>query len=194
MQEKSCLFYAVAASAPRLACTLSAGLTCEVWHPGVFRLKAKGLPAFPFFIWWLFHVLHVFTNRKYSVLLIRRNGKLVHRTMITPRYFRFPFMAADDIQVGDTWTDPEERGRGLATLAHQIIISTPSFRGRTCWGVIEPSNLAAIRAIEKAGYSLTGRGFRTCRFGLGILGRFVLTEYLDHEAAQETQQKESGRR
>ena len=60
------------------------------------------MPAFPFAVWWLFHILHVFWNRDYALFVIRQNGKIVHRSVITPGYFRFPFMGKHDVQVGDT--------------------------------------------------------------------------------------------
>jgi RimJ/RimL family protein N-acetyltransferase len=175
MHGNSCLFYTITAPVDRPVRILPAGYTCEVWRPRVFRLKANGVPAFPFVVWWIFHMLHVFSNRDYGLFLIRRDGKVVHRSVITPRYFRFPFMAAGDLQVGDTWTDPGERGKGLATIALESILKIHSTRRRTCWYVVESDNRASIRAVEKAGFTLAGRGIRTRRFGLGILGRLVLT-------------------
>jgi RimJ/RimL family protein N-acetyltransferase len=117
----------------------------------------------------------VFANREYAIVAIRRGGKLVHRSVIAPPYFRFPFMAAADIQVGDTWTDPAERGKGLAAIALACIIKMPSPCERTCWYVVEHGNGASIRVVEKAGFIFAGNGIRTRRFGLGILGNFLLT-------------------
>ena len=85
-------------------------------------------------------------------------------------------MKKEDIQVGDTWTDPTLRGRGLATIALEKIVRAPRYRNRTCWYVVGADNTASIRAVEKAGFMLTGRGTRTRRFGLGLLGQFRLTE------------------
>ena len=156
--------------------TLPAGCTSEVWCPGVMRIKANGISAFPFFVWWIFHMLHVFSNRDYGLVIVRRGSRVIHRSVITPRYFRFPFMAVDDIQVGDTWTDPSERGKGIATTALERVLRAPSSHKRMCWYVVEPDNQASIRVVEKAGFLLAGRGIRTRPFGLGILGRYMLTE------------------
>jgi RimJ/RimL family protein N-acetyltransferase len=176
MNENHMLFYTITAPVDRTIRPLPAGYTCELWRPRVFRIKANGVPAFPFVLWWFVHMLHVFSNRDYGLFLIRRDGKVVHRSVITPRYFRFPFMAAGDIQIGDTWTDPTERRKGFATISLESIIKTHSSRRRTCWYVVESDNQASIRVVEKAGFTLAGRGIRTRCFGLGILGRYVLTD------------------
>ena len=185
MHESSWSFYTITIPVDRPIRILPAGYRCEAWRPGVFRFKANGMPAFPFVIWWVLHMLHVFSNRDYGLFIIRCGDKVIHRSVITPRYFRFPFMAAGDIQISDTWTDPGERGKGLATIALESIISSPLFRKHTCWYVVEPDNRASIRVVEKAGFTLAGRGIRTRRFGLGILGRFVLIE---HVVRAETEQ------
>jgi RimJ/RimL family protein N-acetyltransferase len=176
MQENGCLFYRSTGSLNRLFRALPAGCTCEMWTPGAFRLKPKGVSFLPFAVWWLFHISHLFSNREYGLLVIRLDGRVVHRSVITPGYIRFPFMKKEDIQVGDTWTDPTLRGRGLATIALEKIVRAPRYRNRTCWYVVGADNTASIRAVEKAGFMLTGRGTRTRRFGLGLLGQFRLTE------------------
>lgn len=175
MQENHWLYYSASVPFSCPAPSLPGGFVCETWHPSLFSSRPKGMPVFPFAVWWLFHILHVFWNREYGLFLIRQNGKIVHRSVITPGYLRFPFMQREDIQVGDTWTDPAVRGRGLATFALENILRAPRNRNRTCWYVVEADNTASIRVVEKAGFMLAGRGSRTRRFGLGVLGQFRLT-------------------
>ena len=186
MHVTTWLFYTITVSADRAAPTLPNGYTCEMWRPDLLHLVPKGVPFFPFAVWWLLHMLHGFANRAYAIFIIRRNGEVVHRSVITPRYFRFPFMAAADLQVGDTWTDPAERRKGLATIALESIISMPSSRVCTCWYIVEPDNRASIRVVEKAGFTLGGRGDRTRCLGLGILGRFLLTHHFPQEQTEGT--------
>jgi RimJ/RimL family protein N-acetyltransferase len=176
MQSNHWLFYKISIPVERPLCTLPEGYSFEAWRPGLFRFKASGLPIFPFGVWWIFHMLHVFPNRDYALFIIRRGDRVVHRSVISPRQYRFPFMTADDIQVGDTWTEPAERGRGFARIALEKALEIPSIRKRFCWYIVEPGNQASIRVVEKAGFSLVGRGIRTRRFGLSVLGQFVMTE------------------
>jgi RimJ/RimL family protein N-acetyltransferase len=170
------LFYSLTIPVDRPVRDLPEGYVREIWHPSLLRFKARGTPPLPFVMWWVFHMLHIFSNRNYSLLLIRHNGIVVHRSVITPKYFRFPFMAASDIQVGGTWTDPKERGKGLATNALQCITMATFLSQRTCWYVVEAHNSASIRVAEKAGFTLSGSGVRTLPFRQSALGQYMRTE------------------
>jgi RimJ/RimL family protein N-acetyltransferase len=176
MHNSGLLFYRITIPVDRPIRSLPAGYSSEVWFPNLFRFKPNGLPAFPYGVWWAFHMLHVFANRDYSLLIIRCGDNVVHRSGITPRYFRFPFMAAEDIQIGDTWTDPKERGKGLATIALESILKARRQSRKTCWYVVESDNAASIRSAEKAGFALVGRGIRTSPWGVRVIGRYVLEE------------------
>jgi len=170
------LFYRCAKPISQAVPALPSNYSLEMWAPGMFRVKPEGISVFPFTVWWLFHRLHVFSNGDYGLLVIRQGTRVVHRSVITPGYLRFPFMAIEDIQVGDTWTDPEFRGKGLATLALEAIMRRLDNQDRTCWYVVEADNAPSIRVVEKAGFVLAGRGVRTRPFGLGLLGQFQLTD------------------
>ncbi len=144
MHVSNWLFYAIPVPVDRAAVTLPNGYSCEMWRPELLRLVPKGLPFFPFAVWWILHMMHVFANRAYGVFVIRHDNRIVHRSVITPRYFRFPFMGAVDLQVGDTWTDPAERGKGLATIALERVVSMQSSCRSTCWYVVEPDNISTL--------------------------------------------------
>jgi RimJ/RimL family protein N-acetyltransferase len=127
-------------------------------------------------VWWLFHNLHVFRSRAFFVILVSREGRLLHRSSVFPPYFRFPFMRQADVQIGDTWTDEAERGRGIATEAIAVALALPLRRDGDAWYVVEETNRASIRAVEKAGFALVGRGRRLARLGLKALGYYAITE------------------
>jgi RimJ/RimL family protein N-acetyltransferase len=122
------------------------------------------------------HRAHAFANRDYAVLVGFRNDAVVHRLGIFPRSFRFPFMGDRDLQIGDVWTDPAHRGRGLAAYGIQYAVermqTDPS---RTYWYVVGDDNLPSIRAAERAGLSRWGEATRTARLGLRSLGQFNVT-------------------
>ncbi len=148
------------------------GYSYTVWKPGLLRVRPHGLPLQPFFIWWIFHQLRVFANRDYAVVLIQHQNQLVHRSVVTPKYFRFPFMGNRDLQVGDTWTHEAHRGKGLATLGLQAALEAGG--NREYWYLVEEGNLPSIRVAMKLGFRLAGVGIRTRRLGLALLGSFVL--------------------
>ena len=151
-----------------------------LWRPSLFSIIPKGVSFKPFLAWWFFHYLRLFYNRNYGLFLIYDGDKLIHRTLLTPGYFRFPFMKKNDLQIGDTFTDISYRGKGLATFAIREIIQShlnDHLNGeKTChfWYLVEEDNIASIRAIEKAGFRMVGKGKRKKRFGLSFLGYYEL--------------------
>ena len=163
----------VAGRAPEPA-DLEEGYQAVLWRPTWTRLVPRGMPFHPFLIWWILHQLRVFPNRDYAIVLIRHQNQLVHRSVVTPAYFRFPFMRDSELQVGDTWTHEAHRGKGLATLGLQAALAgSPN---REFWYLVETGNLPSIRVAEKLGFCLVGTGTRTLRLGLALFGSFVLRE------------------
>jgi RimJ/RimL family protein N-acetyltransferase len=147
-----------------------------LWRPSWRRVPPPLLRSRVNWVWWLLHNLHVFRSRAFCVILVSREGRLVHRSSVFPPYFRFPFMRPADVQIGDTWTDEAERGRGLATAVIGVALTLPARPDAHAWYVVEEHNRASIRAVEKAGFALVGRGERRPRLGLRALGYYAITE------------------
>jgi RimJ/RimL family protein N-acetyltransferase len=149
----------------------------EIWHPTGAQIAPHcGLSSLRRITWIGFHHLRIFRNRNHAVVLIRRaDGTCVHRTLIFPPYFRFPFMASDDLQFGDIWTHPDERGQGLADTGLSLAIHHAWRPGRQLWYLAEETNQASCRLAIKSGFHLAGCGRRTRRLGLKIFGQFVVT-------------------
>lgn len=119
-------------------------------------------------------MLRVFPNRDYSVLEIYSGGACVHRSCVFPAFFRFPFMARNDLQIGDTWTANDHRGKGLATWAVDKIIELYSTPDRRIWYVTEQVNQPSVGVATKAGFSLIGYGFKKPRLGASFLGYYAM--------------------
>jgi len=79
-----------------------------------------------------------------------------------------------DLQISDTWTRPEYRGRGLATLAIEKIVASHHQQGGMLWYVVEEHNAPSIRAVEKTGFKKVGWGLRRKRLGLRVLGAYQI--------------------
>lgn len=146
----------------------------EVWRPSLMHARPAGLPMMPYAIWALFWLFRIFRDPGYSIYLIRdaATGKVIHRSHIFPRWLRFPFMKPGDLQIGDTFTDPDYRGNKLAEIALTKIASDLSQEGRTLWYVVREDNASSIRVAEKSGFKVIGKGDRYKRFGSGLLGVF----------------------
>ena len=154
---------------------LPAGYEIEMWTPSRTRLLPEGLPLFPFGVWWLLYATGIFPPG-YSVLVIRQYGTAVHRSVVTPKYSRFPFMGAADLQVGDVWTSEDHRGRGLASFALRFLLSGGD-PARTYWYLTEESNKPSVRIAVGAGLRIAGHGTRNSRYGIRLLGHYDIDSF-----------------
>jgi RimJ/RimL family protein N-acetyltransferase len=164
---------------------LPAGYSLLIWRPSWKRVPPVSLRTPIHWLWWLFHILRVFRSPDFCVICLERDGRLAHRTTVFPPFFRFPFMAPHDLQIGDTWTAKQSRGRGLAGLGVRSAISLSRARNRRYWYVVHRTNYASIRVIEKEGFALVGWGRRCPRLGLRILGYYSITEPCDPSWVQQ---------
>jgi RimJ/RimL family protein N-acetyltransferase len=156
--------------------SLPSDLRVEVWRPTIRHPVHRCLTAFPFLAWSLFHFARVFASRDYAIVLLFQGKLLVHRTCLVPAHFRFPFMAAPDLQAAGIWTDPALRGRGLALLAMAEGLGRMGNPDRTLWYLTRVENAPSIRVAEKAGFRRFGRVVRRNWLGVRLLGRFHLEE------------------
>jgi GNAT superfamily N-acetyltransferase len=154
--------------------SLPAGTDLRIWRPATDGLPLAGRRSFRNLAWWTFSRLRLFTKPDFAEVTVWRGDRMLHRLIATPRWYRFPFMARDDLQLGDLWTDADARGQGLARAA--IAAAHKLFEGqaRRFWYVVDSGNAPSIRLIEACGYSLVGRGWRTAPLGIRAAGRFVL--------------------
>ena len=83
-------------------------------------------------------------------------------------------MARGDLQIGDVWTRPDARGKGYATAAMEKICQLCAGKGLTLWYIVEETNAASIRVVEKVGFDLMGFGKKHSRFFLPIFGFYAI--------------------
>lgn len=156
------------------------GCRIEIWHPSAGRMVPPGCAGPKWWIWALFHYARIFRSGQYGAVLVFRGEDLVHRSTLFPKYSRFPFMRDVDLQVGDTWTAPAERGRGLAAIALGTAARQALAPGASLWYLTTSDNVPSIRVALAAGLAPAGTGIRTRRFGLRLLGDFRLSKETAH--------------
>ena len=125
--------------------------------------------------WWLIDKAALFARRDFTVVAVCRGDLLLHRLVVTPKWYRFPFMNERDLQMGQLWTRHGARGQGYARMAIEAVHARFAGQYESMWYLVDENNLASRRLIGRFGYSEAGRGERTAPFGLGALGRFVIT-------------------
>ena len=155
---------------PSLTDDLPVGYSFDIWTPKLLRPIPPTMHARAV-AWTAFHYAGLFANRKYCVVYIRHGGRIVHRSCVVPRYFRWPFMSNDDLQISSTWTDPGFRGKGLATLALAHIVRTMTAPRRRFWYVSRDSNFQSIRVCRRAGFDFFGYALRKSSLGIRALGQ-----------------------
>ncbi|HEY2104284.1 MAG TPA: GNAT family protein, partial [Candidatus Binataceae bacterium] len=159
------LFYRTGYPASARATALPAEYEWSIWKPALNSMMPKGMAQLRKRLAsrWIMHQVRLFSNREYQVLIIRhaRNRDIVHYSGATGGYWRWPFMGAGDMQIGDTWTDPNHRGHGLARFALVQLLSTLGQPGRHIWYVVGEDNAASIAVAQAGGMTLVGRGMRT---------------------------------
>ena len=158
--------------------SLSAQYSWTIWRPRLLLELPQGLPSvrlrLRFLFRWILHRMHLFAGSESGILLIYDRGQLVHYSAFTPRYWRFPFVADDDFQIGDTRTDPTNRGRGLALFALRTIVATLARPGRCLWYVVGATNAPSIRVAEKAQFTLMAEGTWVTPWGIKLAGAYVI--------------------
>jgi RimJ/RimL family protein N-acetyltransferase len=149
---------------------------CELrtWRPACDGFPRWTPDAAENLAWFAFDRLGLFASREFEAMSVWRDGRLLHRMIVTPRWLRFPFMAEDDLQVGAIWTSPEARRLGLARAAIHEAHRRHAAPGRWFWYVADDENAASIALAEACGYRLAGEGRRTRPLGVRGLGRFRL--------------------
>jgi RimJ/RimL family protein N-acetyltransferase len=154
----------------------------ELWQPGAHSIVPPTMSS-RFIIWWLFHYCSILGNRMYRVLLIRHKGAVVHRSCLVPRYFRWPFMSEEDLQISSTWTDPAHRGRGLATFALRHLVRSYAGGSRRFWYISRDDNPASIAVCSQCGFQFECLMRRTHPWGSLLFGRFLpVSEEVFHES------------
>jgi RimJ/RimL family protein N-acetyltransferase len=155
------LFYRTGYPPSARATDLPAEYVWSIWKPTRKNMMPNGMAQYRKRLAsrWFMHQLGLFSNRHYQVLVIRHapSRDIVHYSGATGHYWRWPFMRAEDMQIGDTWTHPTHRRRGLARFALVQLLGQLAQPDRHIWYVVEEDNAASIAVAEAGGMTLVGR-------------------------------------
>ena len=168
------LFYAFdPPPAPSLEGMLPDDVSLHWWRPAIDGLPPRGAKRGRNLGWWALDRLGLLADHRFAELSLRCSGRTLHRLVLTPRWHRFPFMADGDLQIGDVWTAPGARGRGLAWAAIAEVLRAGTGAARL-WYIVDVANKPSVQLIERAGFALVGTGRRTHPLGIALAGRFEL--------------------
>src|SRR5438105_6761731 len=97
------------------------------------------------------------TIRQFKLCQITNDiGLPVHYGFVFPKYFRFPCMGINDLQIGSLWTSPSHRKLGLASAGVRKLLESIPDDGRNIWYIVASSNGSSIAVARRNGFALIG--------------------------------------
>jgi RimJ/RimL family protein N-acetyltransferase len=157
---------------------LAPGLQMRWWEPQRDGPPKGGSRRLPNYFWWALARAGGFSHDGFAELRIEQAGRVIHRLILTPRWYRFPFMGPDDLQIGAVWTSPEARRQRLAKTAiaeaHRRIGKTKA----NIWYVTDDRNPASAALARACGYRQVAVGRRVRRFGTTLLAQYVIDRFV----------------
>jgi len=140
-------------------------LEATIWKPAVTNFYHTRLPR-KYIFWWFFHYLGIFRNNKLQIRLFFENKNLAHFFCIVPKFYRWPFMSKNDVQITYVITEKGFQGKGLAFKCISSVLANFEING-DIWYVTDSVNIASQRLAEKLGFVFQGNGVKkTYLFGL----------------------------
>ena len=157
---------------------LPRGLELRCWAPASDGYPPAGSRNLANHFWWALTQSGGFARRDFAEISIRHGSRVVHRLIVTPAWYRFPFMAPEDLQIGALWTSPEARRKQLARAAIGEAHRRFGASGPCFWYVANADNHASVALARSCGYELVATGRRTRRFGMSLFGQYVIDRFV----------------
>jgi RimJ/RimL family protein N-acetyltransferase len=156
---------------------LAPDLQMRWWEPERNGFPQGGSRRLSNYVWWALAKAGGFSRPGFGELRIERAGRVVNRLIVTPRWYRFPFMGPDDLQIGAVWTSPEARRQGLARIALAEAHRRIGQQSAQIWYVTDAANPASAALARASGYRHVAAGRRVRRFGTSLLARYVIDRF-----------------
>lgn len=100
-----------------------------------------------------------------------QNGRQVSMDIVVPKVWNLSFMKNDELHLGPSRTEPEERGKGYHTILLKYILSQN--RDKNFVTEVAENNAPSIRCVEKVGFVRYAEGHKT------KFHRFVIDKIYD---------------
>lgn len=134
--------------------------TIEIFFPTLFQLKKHSGKIFIYIFWFLL------TRGKYRIIYVKKGNVIIHYTHILPKFFKFPFMKDEDLEIGPAWTDISHRGQGIFPSVIGYIVQYFKKDGRNFYTFSHVDNEASKKSILRAGFNRWANGYKTSKLGI----------------------------
>lgn len=139
-------------------------LIFKIWKPTFVNYLPFGYGK-KYILFWFFHYLKIFKNSNYHTIFLFKGDELVGSLLVVPKYFKWPFMKDNDIQI--TYLKIKNRYRGLG-YGEELMNFTLEFLKNLDYGVLwyvtDSNNLPSQKLASKLGFEFFGKGKRSLFF------------------------------
>ncbi|MCF6245174.1 MAG: hypothetical protein L3J43_09070 [Sulfurovum sp.] len=139
----------------------------EIFVPSIFKLKRHSTKILIYMFWFLF------TKGQYRIIYIKKDNSIIHYTHILPKFFKFPFMNVNDLEIGPSWTDEVYRGKGIFPAVIAYAMQYFKEENRTFYAFANIKNNSSQKAILKADFYKWMHGYKTNKLGIYKVKEFV---------------------
>ena len=157
---------------------LPLGFEIRCWSPTFDGYPPRGSRTVANHVWWALAKARRFARPDFTEISISDDHRVLHRLVVTPAWYRFPFMAPEDLQIGAVWTAAQARRKQLARSAILEAHRRFGASGGSFWYVADAGNNASEALARSCGYELVATGRRTRRFGTSLLGQYVIDRFV----------------
>ena len=95
---------------------------------------------------------------KAKIYYLNDGDELMHTSYVVPKCSKFPFLGTNDYEIGPCYTYPAHRGKGIYPKMLQWICNCVGNDDTVFYMIVDESNIASIKGIEKAGLKRCGTG------------------------------------
>ena len=134
-------------------------ISLVLFRPSITKILPKGIIKISFLIWWVFWVLGFFKRDYFIGIAFNSDKKFIHHFVILPKFFKYPFMGEDDLQIGDVWTHPSYRGFNLSAFAISSLIEAVPVHYKSIWYITEAENKSSIKVANKLKFNFSSIGY-----------------------------------
>ncbi len=143
--------------------SLDGKYTYEIWNLDSGTIAPKGYKFnIRLIIWYLLFNFFPHKKKRFHAICIYHDRKLISQAWIFPKYFIFPHMNENDVQIGQIWTDSAYRGQGFAKflVAKALNIIQASEKPVATWYIVDTSNHISIHLAKSFDFKLYAVGIK----------------------------------
>ena len=156
------------------------GFDLKIWRPSGLSIIPEYFPR-KYLGYWLAHKIGYFPNKDYSAVIIKDNDNFVLKMLVVPKYFKWPFMGPNDLQVMYITTNSKYRRLGVADIALSVAVNRLAANRRKFWAIIDENNIPSLNCFKKAGFVYAGKIVERSLLDVPLLKRLYLSEQDFHE-------------